>query len=228
MKKTILIFMCFALLFTGCSAPKKADNEPESENHLIEESEEPEIEFTSKIQSDECMLCGDSEQPSLLPLYKGQINVGIIDLNTFDVCNLKMNRYDDYGNLIEEKAGNSSTMINSYGENGMSVYYHANTDRGYTSGSVSFPKDNELNVKEVEELLCDACFNKIYEEAWSNSPYSVGVIDFSNMEVRLFEENITGFTFGDYYLDLDYRKLDDEDERIDINILAFYCPQRYE
>lgn len=77
-------------------------------------------------------------------------------------------------------------------------------------------------------LLCDACFKKIYEKAWSNSPYSVGVIDFSNMEVRLFEENITGFTFGDYYLDLDYRKLDDEDERIDINILAFYCPQRYE
>lgn len=228
MKKTILILMCFALLFTGCSAPIQADNEPENETYLVEESEEPEIEFTSKIQPEECMICGDSEQPSLLPLYKGQINVGIVDLNTFDVCNLKMNRYDDYGNLIEEKAGSSSMMINSYGEDGMSVSYHANTDRGYTSANISFPRDNELDVKKIEELLCDDCFNKIYEEAWSNSPYSVGVIDFSNMEVRLFEENITGFTFGDYYLDLDYRELDDEDERIDINVLAFYCPQRYE
>ena len=228
MKKYILILICLSLLFAGCSAQGQNENISENENIMVEESEKPEIEFTSKIKSDECMLCGDSEQPSLLPLYKGQINVGVIDLNTFDVCNLKMNRYDDYGNLIEEKAGNSSTMINGYGEDGMSVYYHANTDRGYASGSVSFPKNNELDVKKVEELLCDACFDKIYEEVWSNSPYSVGVIDFSNMEVRLFEENITGFTFGDYYLDLDYRKLDDEDERIDINILAFYCPQRYE
>lgn len=220
--------MCFALLFTGCSAPKQADDVSENENYQVEESEEPEIEFTSQIQPNECMLCGDSEQPSLLPLYKGQINVGIIDLNTFDVCNLKMNRYDDYGNLIEEKAGSSSSMINSYGENGMSVYYHANTDRGYTSGSVSFPRNNELDVKKIEELLCDDCFDKIYEETWSDSPYSVGVIDFFNMEVRLFEEDITGFTFGDYYLDLDYRELDDDDERIDINLLAFYCPKRYE
>lgn len=228
MKKYILILMCLSLLFAGCSAQGQNENITENENIVVEESKEPEIEFTSKIKSDECMLCGDSEQPSLLPLYKGQINVGVIDLNTFDVCNLKMNRYDDYGNLIEEKAGNSSTMINSYGENGMSVYYHTNTDRGYTSGSVSFPRDNELDVKKIEELLCDDCFDKIYEEVWSNSPYSIGVIDFSNMEVRLLEENITGFTFGDYYLDLDYRKLDDEDKRIEINLLAFYCPQRYE
>lgn len=227
MKKIILILMCFTLLLAGCSATKQADNVPKNENYLVEENEEPEIEFTSKIQSDECMLCNNAEK-TLLPLYKGQINIGIIDLNTFDVCNLKMNRYDDYGNLIEEKAGSSSSMINSYGEDGMSVYYHANTDRGYTSGSVSFPRNNELDVEKVEEMICNDCFHKIYEEAWSNSPYSVGVIDFSNMEVRLFEEDITGFTFGDYYIDLDYRKLEDEDGRIDINILAFYCPQRYE
>lgn len=228
MKKTILILMCFTLYITGCTTSKQNDTILENENYLVEESEETEIEFTSKIQSDECMLCGDSEQPSLLPLYKGQINVGIVDLNTFDVCNLKMNRYDDYGNLIEEKAGSSSMMINSYGEDGMSVSYHANTDRGYTSADVSFPGDNELDVRNIEKLLCDDCFDKIYEEAWSNNPYSIGVIDFSNMEVRLFEENITGFTFGDYYLDLDYRKLDDEDNRIEIDMLAFYCPKRYE
>ena len=227
MKKIILIIMCLTLLFAGCSPKKLNANISGNKNLSAEKSEESEIEFTSKIKSDECMLCGDADK-TLLPLYKGQINVGIIDLNTFDVCNLKMNRYDDYGNLIEEKARSSSTMINSYGEDGMSVFYHANTDRGYTSGSVSFSKNNELDVKKVEELLCDVCFDKIYEEAWSNSPYSVGVIDFSNMEVRLFEENITGFTFGDYYLDLDYRKLDDGDERIEINLLAFYCPQRYE
>ncbi len=227
MKKIILILMCFTLLLAGCSATKQADNIPQNENYLVEENEEPEIEFASKIQSDECMLCNNAEK-TLLPLYKGQINIGIIDLNTFDVCNLKMNRYDDYGNLIEEKAGSSSSMINSYGEDGMSVYYHANPDRGYTSGSVSFPRNNELDVEKIETMICADCFNKIYEEAWSNSPYSVGVIDFSNMEVRLFEEDITGFTFGDYYVDLDYRKLEDEDERIDINILAFYCPQRYE
>lgn len=111
MKKIILIIMCLTLLFAGCSPKKLNANISGNKNLSAEKSEESEIEFTSKIKSDECMLCGDADK-TLLPLYKGQINVGIIDLNTFDVCNLKMNRYDDYGNLIEEKARSSSTMIN--------------------------------------------------------------------------------------------------------------------
>ena len=134
--------------------------------------------------------------------------------------------YHLYGNAVLDASCGVESL--DLCEDGMSVYYHANPDRGYTSGSVSFPRNNELDVEKIETMICADCFNKIYEEAWSNSPYSVGVIDFSNMEVRLFEEDITGFTFGDYYVDLDYRKLEDEDERIDINILAFYCPQRYE
>ena len=51
MKKIILILMCFTLLLAGCSATKQADNIPQNENYLVEENEEPEIEFASKIQS---------------------------------------------------------------------------------------------------------------------------------------------------------------------------------
>ena len=65
------------------------------------------------------------------------------------------------------------------------------------------------------------------EESWEE-PYPVGVINFETLEVRLFEENITGFTFGDYYIDIDRRENKDDSERIELDLLIFYCPPRYE
>ncbi|EJY36058.1 hypothetical protein [Enterocloster clostridioformis] len=52
------------------------------------------------------------------------------------------------------------------------------------------------------------------------------MIDFNTGEVRLFEENILGFTFGDYYISCNCKDTDDEDMR-NIDLLIFYCLERY-
>lgn len=67
----------------------------------------------------------------------------------------------------------------------------------------------------------------ITEDTW-NEPYGVGVINFETLEVRLFEQNITGFTFGDYYVDIDRREKKDNSEWTELDLLIFYCPPRYE
>lgn len=78
----------------------------------------------------------------------------------------------------------------------------------------------------VENLLCSDCLNAIFDETWGE-PYGVGVINFETLEVRLFEPNVTAFTFGDYYLDIDLRENDDDSEWTEMDIFVVYCPVRY-
>ena len=223
MKKFITVLLCILLTLTGCSAiSSDAETEP---SLVIENSEDKEIEYTSKIKKEDCALCGKQEG-SQLPIYKGQNNLGIICINTFDLSPIQINRYDDYGNYIQEEAGYTSVTHNSFGENSMTTSVSPNSDRGYADAYVSFSKDEQVDKDAVENLLCSDCLNAIFDETWGE-PYGVGVINFETLEVRLFEPNVTAFTFGDYYIDIDRREKKDEADQTELDLLIFYCPPRY-
>ena len=64
------------------------------------------------------------------------------------------------------------------------------------------------------------------DEYW-NEPYGVGVIDFDTHEVRLLEEKITGFTFGDYFIDIDRKEKEKSSDPMELDLLIIYCPPRY-
>lgn len=223
MKKLIFLLLCAALVFSGCA---KTDS-PETDDitpPVIEEKEE--VIYTSNVKKEDCALCNKGGK-TLLPIYAGQNNLGIICINTFDMSPIEINRYDDYGNLIEEKAGHSSSTHNSFGEGSMSTSVSANPDRAYATAYVGFTNDDHVDKKSVESLLCQSCLNTIMEEVW-DTPYGVGVINFETLEVRLFEENITAFSFGDYYIDIDRRESREDSDWTELDILVFYCPFRYE
>ena len=223
MKKFITVLLCILLTLTGCSAiSSDAETEPSS---VIENSKDEEIEYTSKIKKEDCALCGKQEG-SQLPIYKGQNNLGIICINTFDLSPIQINRYDDYGNYIQEEAGYTSVTHNSFGEDNMITSVSANPDRAYAHVHVGFTKDDAVNKEKVETLLCQDCLDAIMEESWGK-PYGVGVINFDTFEVRLFEENISGFSFGDYYLDIDLRENDGDSEWTEMDMFVVYCPVRY-
>ena len=103
----------------------------------------------------------------------------------------------------------------------------SNSDRGYAHVHVGFTNDDSVNKEKVESLLCQECLDAIMEEAW-DEPYGVGVINFETLEIRLFEENISGFSFGDYYLDIDRRENNGESEWTELDMFIVYCPVRYE
>ena len=220
--KRIALLLCIVLVLVACSSAKA--NDTGLQPSYVEDEKE-EISYTSKIKKEECALCSQAGK-TLLPAYAGQTNVGIICINTFDMSPVTINRYDDYGNLIEEKAGHSSMTINGFGEDEMSTSVSVHPDRGYANVDVDFTKDNEVDKDCVESLLCQECLNTIMEDTWEE-PYGVGVINFETLEVRLFEENITAFTFGDYYIDIDRRENKDDSERTELDLLIFYCPPRY-
>ncbi len=220
MKKLILFFFCIVLVLSGCSNTQTQN----SESNVADEKEE--IVYTSKIQKSECALCSKGGK-TLLPAYAGQNNVGIICINTFDISPVSINRYDDFGNLIEEPAGHMTMNHNSFGENRMRTSTTTHPDRGYADVDVSFSDDKTVDQKAIEKLLCQDCLTTIMEDSWEE-PYGIGIINFETLEARLFEENITAFTFGDYYIDIDRREDKENPEHIELDLLIFYCPPRCE
>lgn len=76
------ILICVLLLLTGCAA--------EQEVHEIELQER-----------ESCLLCS-AETAHEIQNYLGQDNIGIIDLNTFDVLPIQINYYDESGELIQD------------------------------------------------------------------------------------------------------------------------------
>ena len=87
----------------------------------------------------------------------------------------------------------------------MTTQVTSNPERGFANVNVSLTKDVAIDKEAVESLLCSDCLSAITDE-YRNEPYGVGVIDFDTHEVRLLEEKITGFTFGDYYIDIDSKE----------------------
>ena len=223
MKRRILILLCAVLVLSGCSV-SNSNTETESTKSTVV-SEKEEIIYTSKIEKDECALCGNQEK-SLLPAYKGQKNLGIICINTLDVSPVSINRYNDYGSPIEENAGYTSITHNGFGEGGMSTSVIPNSDRGFANVDVYFSKDKQIDKNAVENLFCSDCLDAIMEDTWGE-PYGIGVINFETLEIRLFEKNVTAFTFGDYYIDVDHNEKKEETDQTELDLLIFYCPPRY-
>lgn len=126
----LVAFIC--LCAVGCH---DSGRDQDMQMEAISETEEG--LYISDTAPEKCYLCGTPEQ-SLLPFYEGQTNLGIISLNTFELVPIEINRYDDYGNLIEEPAGFSSTSMRNTGENGFTAYVTPNHDRGYANATIYF------------------------------------------------------------------------------------------
>lgn len=172
----------------------------------VEEVEEPKYE--SVTRPEDCKLCGGKEG-YLVPMYKGQDNLGIISLNTFHVANITINRYDDYGRLLKEPESGFGTNIVNTGEDGFMSMVSANTNRGYASADISMNKDKVLDMEKVLDNLCTKCLNRALEEDW-REPYGIGLINFKTGEIRLFDERIRGFMLGDFYVLCEPRTEGDE------------------
>lgn len=214
-----------ALMLTGCqgkdAAEHVADVEPSSEKAVEEEPR-----YVSEISKKDCLLCGDGEG-TLLPLYKGEENIGVISLNTFDLAHVEINRYDDYGNLLKEPSQGISTRITSTGEDGFTFRTTEDTDRGYAMCDLYFNDDEFLNVEQASSYMCTECLNKAMDDGFGDDPTGMAVINFSTGEVRILRENLVAFQFGDFYVSCKAKRYETEENELEMSLLVFYCPKRY-
>ena len=178
------------------------------------------IDFVSTITQEDCFVCGNSTKDPM-SLHWGEDNVAIVNLNSFEVLRLEINRYGDHGELIEEAAGYMQTSSLIDDENESYAHFYTFPDNGYANvhlTGVQYAIDRDS----IQGHLCQSCLDSI-NEMWfdEDPPAEYGVISFEDRTIRPLVTCTTGFGMGNFHVDCDF----EDDGKIDL--LIFYCPPRY-
>ena len=217
MKKYILsaiggaIIMLIALiLIANISAANKQENK-----------EYEHIDYVSAIAQDECFVCGNSTKDPV-SLHWGEDNVGIVNLNTFEMMRLEINRYGDHGELIEEPAGymSSSGLIDKEAD----TYAHAYCfpDNAYASVQITGVQ-YAIDRDSVQNRLCQNCLNSINDLWFTDQPLAeYAVICFEDRTIQPLLNAHPWFAAGNFGIDCEFK------ENGAIDLLIHYCPNRYE
>lgn len=178
-----------------------------------------EIEYTSQITSDNCFLCGDHSKSTNSQYWK-QDNIGIVHLNTFDYLPLRINRYDDAGEIITECLG----IMESCGLYRDDTYVNSIThpDRGYASVEITSVK-YVIDRNSVQTHLCENCIQAMNCVYWSDEAApEFAVVNFKEKTIRPLDKALTWFFSGNFGINCEY----EEDGNIDL--LVAYLPPRWE
>lgn len=213
MKKVLVILIILSLFLAGCGSVQ-------SNSESVQDVDV----YTSNVSAEDCFLCGNGAEE---PFYWGQNNVGIINLNTFEVMPIVINHYDNRGVLIEKNTG----CLTSHGlysdDNGLYAHVYEVADRGHASGSIIFNGDDTLDVEKTATFLCQDCLDSVLSEIHDKG-FGAGVINFATREIRPLEACFSGFGLGDYYIDLDWKKPNETKASWAVDIFVCYCPLRYD
>ena len=182
-------------------------------------NQEPYITAEKNV-SPECIVCDDS---SFLSMYQGQNNVGIIDFNTGKIIPIEINRYNEQGNLVEMPVKSLATY--TIKEENSCYTITESPGRGYANISIYY--DNLYINEESSPSLCMNCFNISLENCWGDTPYCLGIINLGRKHIRLLEEDVSAFLLDDFYIDYNIQYPKSMEEPFKIDLLIFYCPERY-
>lgn len=173
------------------------------------------IDYVSSITSENCFVCSEHG------LYWGEDNVGIVNLNSFDLLYLPINRYGDHGELIEEPAG----VMSSGGlmDQTVGTYVHANVfpDNAYACvdlTGVQYAIDRDC----IESHLCQTCLDSINSMYFTTQPPAeYAVISFEDRTIQPLLNAHPWFASGNYGIDCAFK-----DDGV-IDLLIHYAPSRY-
>lgn len=201
--------MFLIMLFLAESAePQEAQSSEYSHN-----------DFVSQIGQEDCHLCGADADP-IISYRLDEDNVGILNLNTFDLLYLEINRYNDYGHLIESTAGYMQTCAMP-GDNN-TAYAFTFPDNGYAQVHIKDVKYS-INKRNIQRHLCQNCLDSINNLPFSGqAPAEYAVISFSDHTIRPLMRNTPWFAAGNFGVDCEFK------ENGEIDLLIHYSPARYE
>lgn len=178
--------------------------------------------YTSTIKQEDCYLCGDNPNSSITP-YLGESNIGLINLNTFDCFRFEVNRYNDNHEPIEKLAKyGTSHGWRGDDKTGSTFDYIVYCNKGYLNATVRFNDNSDLQIDRIQTFLCNDCLEIVMQEYWSGERYlDIALIDYKDGKIQPFNESVVGTCMSDYYISMQYT------EHGSLNLLAFYCPDRY-
>ena len=174
------------------------------------------IDYISAITSETCFVCSENGP------YWGEDNIGIIDLNTFELLYVPINRYGDHGELIEEPAGVMQTSRLMDQETDRYVHATIFPDNAYACvdlSGVKYAIDRDL----VQSNLCQNCLDSI-NSLWftTQPPAEYAVISFADKTIQPLLNAHPWFAAGNYGIDCEFK------DNGAIDLLIHYAPNRYE
>ena len=183
--------------------------------------EEQENLYTSGVSAEDCRLCRNNPCLEL-----DEDNLGMIFMSSGKLVCVEINRYDEAGQQIEKPAGFMSTDTIEI-EGCFKASLMVNPDRGYARAKITLQADRKSDMDKSTEYFCSNCLNRLLKDADLNEAYGVGLIHFKTREVKLLDTHIRGFMLGDYYVSCKAYADEGEGNIAEIEILIFYCPERF-
>ena len=157
------------------------------------------IDYISAIIPEDCFVCSQT-----LPHW-GEDNVGIVNLNTFELLYLPVNRYGDHGERITEPAGvmEACSLIDTEAER----YVHARVfpDNAFASVELSGVQC-AIDRDAVETRLCQNCLDSI-NSLWftTQPPVEFAVISFGDGTIQPLLNATPWFSAGNYGVNCDFK-----------------------
>ncbi len=204
MKRILSTTIALMLLLTACTAP--ATSEPESTNYVH-------TPYSSTITAEKCFICGDVQRC----LYWGEDNVGVLNLNTFELLRIEINRYEG-SQLVETPADVLQTNGMSCGDS--NVHATTNPDRGHSHVQIT-GELQPIGAAAIQSHLCQACLDKINDMHFGNAPMEYAIVNFTDKAVRPLVEHTTFFGSGNFAVDCEFK------DNGEVDLLVFYCPPRF-
>ena len=205
MKQIVCTTIVLMMLLTACSGPMVSTPEPTEYVHTP---------YVSNITPDKCFVCGDKQNI----LHWGEDNIAILNLNTFEMLRIEINRYDN-GQFVEEPTGILQSQGMTCGKS--NVHAMTDSDRGYSHIQIQGqlqPIDSEA----LQSHLCQNCLDKINDMYFGDCPpKEYAIVNFSDKTLRPLIQNTTFFSSGNYGINCDF------DDAGDVDLIVFYCPPRY-
>lgn len=209
MKRILCTTIALMVLLTACSTPETSDAEPTEYVHTP---------YVSSITAASCFMCSESKDTPA-GLYWGEDNVGLLNLNTFEILHIGINRYEN-GALVETPAGVLQTNGLSCGDS--NVHATTDPDRGYSHVQIQ-GELQAIGVAAIQSHLCQNCLDTINDMHFGDyPPLEYAIVNFTDRTIRPLIQHTTFFGSGNYGIDCEFK----ENGNIDLRI--FYCPPRYE
>lgn len=180
------------------------------------EQDQERISFVSSIDTQDCFVCGEHTDP-LTAHYWNEDNIGILNLNTFEMMYIEINRYNDNGDLIQEPTG----VLVSDCLKCEDSWLHSMTDpdRGYSHIDIS-NVTGSIDKEAVQSKLCQKCLDQVNEVFTWGQPVEYAFVSFKDGLIRPMTESISWFTFGAYSV---HSVIEEQKMNLKVN----YCPNRF-
>lgn len=186
--------------------------------NAVSRSEYVHVDFESAITAEACFLCGN---------YKGSIgpstwkpnNIGILNLNTFEILYVEIIRYNDEGELVTTPAGVFSIdgMTSGNGQ----VNSHLNSDNGYATIVIT-GVEYSIDAVVAESKLCQNCLDSMNVKIrYGGVPAEYAVVNYEDRTIHPLVTSTVSFGSGDYLIDCQFKG------NGEIRLLAAFLPSRY-